>query len=68
MTSMIVFSMAANYVVFSKKQTVPDTRDSWSYSKPEKQIMLEDAAMKWYMVQISCSVYVRGAEIKGFCQ
>ena len=32
--------------------------------KPEKQVTLEDAAMKWYIVQSSCGVKVRWAEIK----
>ena len=32
--------------------------------KPEKQVTLEDTAIKWYVVQSTCSVKVRGAEIK----
>ena len=32
--------------------------------KKERQVTLEDGAMKWYIVQRSCSVNVRGAEKK----
>ena len=57
--------LTAIYVVWSKMQRVTDTRKLRTYMKPEKQGTLEDAAIKRYMVQSSCSVKVRGAEIKG---
>ena len=57
-------SLTANYVVCNKKQMVPDTRVSWSYMEPNNQVTLEDAAMKLYIVQSSCRVNIRGAEIK----
>ena len=57
-------SLTANYVVCNKNQTVTDSRESWSYMEPNSQVTLGDAAMKLYMVQSSCSVNLRGAEIK----
>ena len=57
-------NLTANNVVSNKNQTVPDTRESWSYMEPNNQVTLEDAAMKLYIVQSSCSVNLRGAEIK----
>ena len=57
--------LTAIYVVWSIKQRVTDTKKPRTYMKPEKQVTSEDAALKWYMVQSSCSVKVRGAEIKG---
>ena len=57
-------NLTANNAEPNINQTVPDTRVSYSYMEPNNEVALEDAAMELYIVQSSCSVNIRGAEIK----
>ena len=55
-------NLKENYVVCKKMQTVPDTRETWSYTLPENHVALNVAAMDLYMVQRSCCLNVRGVD------